>query len=147
MRKRTFRSQVYYAENIERVWRALTDPSELSKWLTKGNFKAKRGHRFKWKEVDSSQKDASLENVTCEIEEVSAPRRLVYRLEHSAGSTSVVTWSLDTQDEGTQLIIEQELVISSETSTELRIHPNVVSLATYRRQRSLLKQLTCMEAA
>jgi uncharacterized protein YndB with AHSA1/START domain len=156
MKKRTFRSQAYYAEAIERVWRALTDPAELSQWLTNGNFKAQRGHRFKWKEVDPSQaedpstqgphssQDASFEDAICEIQEVEAPHRLVYRLEHSAGS-SIVTWSLDTVGEGTQLIIEQELVISSNTSSDasaqLRLHPNVVSLAAYRRQRSLLKHL------
>lgn len=147
MKKRTFRSQIYYAEKIERVWRALTDPSELAQWLTKGDFKAKRGHKFTWKETDqateqskdSQQKDAPLENAICEIQEVEAPRRLVYRLEHTSDSASIVTWSLDTVGEGTQLIIEQELVVSSKTNTEPKLHPGVVSLAAYRRQRSMIR--------
>lgn len=137
MKNKHLRFEAYYAESIERVWKTLTEPSLLAEWLTQGDFKLKRGHRFKWIEPAGKTESQSspMEGATCEIQEINAPHRLSYRVEHSADSTSIVTWILEPVGEGTNVIIEQELLVTA----KLKPHPTVVSMALYLRNRTLIK--------
>jgi uncharacterized protein YndB with AHSA1/START domain len=141
MKCRRLRSEVYYAEPIERVWRALTDPAEIRRWLTRGDFKLRRGHRFKWKEPEDSA-PGPMEGASCEVAEVHAPERLAYRVELPDDQASVVTWRLERLGEGTRVIIEQELT----TGFEPRLHPGVTSLDRYRRNRAMLKLQSDLES-
>lgn len=136
---RRFKSEIFYAEPVDRVWKALVDPAQVREWLTRGDFKPVRGHRFKWKEPKNQT--SPLEDAICEIEDVQAPQRLSYRLEHGDG-ISVVTWMLEPIGDGTRLIVEQELCVTA----ELKLHPGVISLAQYRRQRTMLRMPSELEA-
>jgi hypothetical protein len=60
---------------------------------------------------------------------------LSYRVELSSDSASIVTWTLEPAGEGTNVIIEQELLIT----TELKTHPSIVSMSTYLRNRTMIK--------
>lgn len=128
---RKTKSEVFYAESIERVWKALTDSSELAQWFMGGDFEAKAGHRFRWK--NSDPKDNPFEGAECEVEEVEAPGRLTFKVTHSPGAlVSFVTWSLEKEGDGTRFIVEQEFLAQS----DLKPHPSVVSIALYRQHRA-----------
>jgi uncharacterized protein YndB with AHSA1/START domain len=143
MKDRCIHFKAYYAEPIERVWNALTDPNSVKDWLTQANFKLKRGHRFRWKDPKSSQtsQKSPMEGALCEIQEVEAPCRLSYRVEQISGSTSIVTWHLKPLGEGTQVIIEQELIIEKAllVGDELKPHPSAISMAFYLKTRTLIQ--------
>jgi uncharacterized protein YndB with AHSA1/START domain len=97
--------ETVYAHPPERVWRALTDPQELSAWLMPNDFAQTVGHKFQfnigpqlgWRGI-----------VDCEVLEVDPPRRLAYSWQgdpKQRGTT--VTWILTpTPDGGTRLKLE-----------------------------------------
>ncbi len=62
---------------IERVWRALTDPVRLSKWMffDASDFRPVVGHRFQLRTEPGPGWSGVIE---CEVLEVEAPRRLSY---------------------------------------------------------------------
>jgi uncharacterized protein YndB with AHSA1/START domain len=131
--EKQLRSEAYYAAPIERVWQALTDPAELALWFAKGDFKPKTGHRFRWK--DEAQR-TPLGDGLCEVQEVNEHQSLTLKIEHVPGSlVSFVTWSLKPEGEGTRFIVEQEFL----TQEELKPHPQIVSLALYRRNRAMIE--------
>jgi uncharacterized protein YndB with AHSA1/START domain len=134
MNKPGLRETTFYPEKIERVWASLTDPAEVSQWLTRGDFRAEPGHRFRWTDVESG---SPADGANCEIEAVEAPRRLRYRLEQ-ADEVSVVTWSLEESPGGTEVTVEHELVaVAGRQAT-------VVSLATWRRGRAIQASCRCL---
>jgi uncharacterized protein YndB with AHSA1/START domain len=95
------------ADPPHKVWRVLTEPALLRAWLMEGNFQASVGYRCtlhggngRWDGV-----------VACEVLDVEAPVRLVYRWrsEHPAqsqGRDTRVTWALKGLAQGTQLHLE-----------------------------------------
>lgn len=93
---------------IERVWRALTDPTTLSKWMLFEaiNFRPVVGHQFQFR----MQPDPSWAVIVdCEVLEVDNPHKLAYTwvVEAQAHNTTV-TWTLtETGDGGTHLHFEQ----------------------------------------
>ncbi len=95
---------------IERVWRALTDPGRLSKWMffDASDFRPVVGHRFQFRTAPMPGWDGVID---CEVLEVEEPRRLAYTWvggpEGMLVDTTVV-WTL-TQGMGgvTRLHLEQ----------------------------------------
>ena len=105
MKKPKLRETTFYPEKIERVWASLTNPAEVAQWLTRGDFRAEPGHRFAWTDVESG---SPADRAICEIEAVEAPRRLRYRLEQADDEVSVVAWSLEEREGGTEVVVEHE---------------------------------------
>lgn len=102
--QRTIVLERYYPHPPERVWRAITDPSLIERWmLMKNDFKAEVGHRFELHDV-SGNWDGFM---TCEVIDVQAPHKLVYSF-MSAGmqSRTLVHIQLSATDEGTHLKLE-----------------------------------------
>jgi uncharacterized protein YndB with AHSA1/START domain len=136
MNKPGLRETTFYPEKIERVWASLTQPAEVAQWLTRGDFRAEPGHRFVWTDVEGG---SPADGAVCEIEAVEAPSRLRYRLEREDGAVSVVTWSLEEQEGGTEVVVEHELVADR--------HPTVASLSTWRRGAAFPARRRLAEAA
>jgi uncharacterized protein YndB with AHSA1/START domain len=89
----------------EKVWRALTDPTLLERWLMPNDIAPIVGHRFTFRTHPAPGFDGI---VHCEIIEVDPPMRLVYSWRGGPIDT-VVTWSLEKQpDGGTRLLLVQD---------------------------------------
>lgn len=82
----------------EKLWRALTQPHLIEAWLMKSDFMPQAGHRFKF--------SAQWGSVDCEVTELEPNRTLAYTWA-AHGLDSVVTWTLDATDKGTNLRMEQ----------------------------------------
>ena len=80
---------VVYPQSPERVWRALTDPRQLGKWLLPNDFAPRLGHRFTFRERRGGA-------IRCEVVALDAERRLAYTWRRATEEeTSIVTWTLE----------------------------------------------------
>lgn len=81
------------------VWRVLTTPDLIARWLMKNDFAPKVGHRFSFEGQPVGDWDG---HVRCEVLELDEPRRLVYSW---AGGNldSTLTFTLTPVDGGTRL--------------------------------------------
>jgi uncharacterized protein YndB with AHSA1/START domain len=94
---------------IERVWRALTDPAQLSKWMMfeASDFKPVVGHRFQFRTAAMGGWNGIID---CEVLQVEAPRRLSYTWVGGPQAMQVdttVVWTLTEGEGGTRLHLEQ----------------------------------------
>jgi uncharacterized protein YndB with AHSA1/START domain len=92
----------------EKIWRALTQSELIAEWLMKNDFEPIVGHRFQFRATPVP----GWSGVTnCEVLEVDAPKRLVYRwgdgTESDSGLSTIVTWTLTPADSGTLVRMEQ----------------------------------------
>jgi uncharacterized protein YndB with AHSA1/START domain len=74
---RTIRKEVFLPHPPEEVWLALTDPQALAEWLMPNNFEPVVGRKFRF-QVDPMPGPYP-GGSECEVLEVDAPRRLVYK--------------------------------------------------------------------
>jgi len=82
----------------EKLWRALTQPHLIEAWLMKSDFLPEMGRRFSF--------HAEWGAVDCEVTEIEPQRTLAYTWA-AYGLESVVTWTLDPSNKGTNLRMEQ----------------------------------------
>jgi uncharacterized protein YndB with AHSA1/START domain len=94
------------------VWRALTEPALVARWLMENDIRPEVGHRFTFRAPPVAGWDGV---VHCEVLEVDAPRRLRYSWRGGADAIqgygeridTVVTWTLTaTEGGGTLLRLE-----------------------------------------
>ncbi|WP_084957684.1 SRPBCC family protein [Thermoactinospora rubra] len=86
-----------------KVWRALTDPDLLARWLMPNDFKPVAGHRFTFtaEPIPAVGFDGVIH---CEVLEIEQERRLSIRWGDDALDT-VVTWTLVPEGRGTRLFL------------------------------------------
>jgi uncharacterized protein YndB with AHSA1/START domain len=92
----------------ETIWRALTNAALIADWLMANDFQPVLGHRFQFRAAPVP----GWSGVTnCEVVELDAPRRLVYRWgdgsESDSGLQTIVTWTLRPTEGGTIVRMEQ----------------------------------------
>jgi uncharacterized protein YndB with AHSA1/START domain len=91
-----------------KVWRALTDPELVAKWLLPNDLRATVGHGFTFKAAEPTQWWDGI--VSCEVLEVDPHKRLRYTWRGGPESLkidTVVTWTLTpTASGGTRLELE-----------------------------------------
>jgi uncharacterized protein YndB with AHSA1/START domain len=93
----------------EQVWRVLTQPAFIDRWLMKNDFELRVGHRFNFR----AQPMYGWNGVTdCEVLEIVPNERLVYSWNASGeqavdGLKTVVTWTLTRFEGGTSVRMEQ----------------------------------------
>jgi uncharacterized protein YndB with AHSA1/START domain len=92
----------------ETIWRALTNAALIADWLMANDFQPVLGHRFQFRAAPVP----GWSGVTnCEVVELDAPRRLVYRWgdgsESDSGLQTIVTWTLTPTEGGTIVRMEQ----------------------------------------
>src|SRR5580704_3804595 len=89
-----------------KVWRALTEPDLLSKWLMANDMQPVIGHSFTFK-VDMKPTPRWDGVVHCQVQEIDLHKRLRYSWKGGPLDT-VVTWTLqETSSGGTALRLEQ----------------------------------------
>lgn len=92
-----------YKHSPERVWRALTDPKALARWLMDNDFEPRVGHRFQFKSDPASGFDGI---VDCEVLAVESPRFLSYTWIGGPIDT-VISFTLEPVAQGTRLEVKQ----------------------------------------
>lgn len=90
----------------EKVWRALTEPALLEKWLLPAiQFKLEQGAAFQLKTQPFPGWDGT---VNCRMIEVDAPKKLSYAwVVGDMELDTVVTFTLTRTESGTRLFLEQ----------------------------------------
>lgn len=91
-----------------RVWRALTDPDLLARWLMPNDFQLKGGHRFTFQGTPMPKVKFS-GIVQCEVLTLEVERKLCYNWADHCGENdlrSTVTWRLEPEEQGTHLFLE-----------------------------------------
>ena len=91
-----------YPHSIERVWRALTEPSELSQWLMAcDGFEPRVGNRFV---LRARPQPGWRGFVECEVTLCEPPSKLAYTWVGNDGQAPMlVTWTLEPTPRGTRL--------------------------------------------
>lgn len=92
----------------EVVWRVLTAPELLSRWLMQNTFQPRLGHRFTFQAMPMGDWNGI---VDCEVLEIDPPRRLVYswvggsanNAVHGSVLDSTLSFDLTPVDGGTRL--------------------------------------------
>ena len=89
-----------------KVWRALTDPQVLARWLMPNDFQPRIGHEFSFRGVPVPATGFS-GTVRCKVIELIEGRRLAISWADPAGPTSnwTVTWTLEPHGNGTRLTL------------------------------------------
>ncbi len=107
--KRDLRLERVYPHAPDRVWRALTDPRAMSRWLMETDFEAALGKEFTFR----AKPQPGWDGVTyCQVTELDPPRRLAYTWRGGAGKDkpptldTVVRWTLEPEGSGTRLVLE-----------------------------------------
>jgi uncharacterized protein YndB with AHSA1/START domain len=103
---RTIRVDEFLAHPPARVWRALTDPVLLAKWLMPNDFRPEVGHRFTF--LTDPRPNVGFDGVVhCEVLVVE-PERLL-RIGWRGGTLdTTVTWTLASEGRGTRLFLEHD---------------------------------------
>lgn len=100
--------EAFYPHPIERVWRALTDPALITRWLMENDFEPAVGHRFTFRTQPLPAFDFD-GIIHCQVTAVEPPRLLAYSWANKALDT-MVTYRLEAthQDgcDGTRLHFE-----------------------------------------
>ena len=98
------RHERIYPHPPEAVWRGLTDPALIERWLLPNDFRAEPGAGFSFKAEPFGGWDGT---VACQILELDPPRRLAYSWTNNMIDT-IVRFTLTPRDGGTHLLFEQD---------------------------------------
>lgn len=103
---RTVHVDQFLAHPPARVWRALTDPELLARWLMPNDFQPVPGHRFTFR--TDPRPEAGFDGVVhCQVLAVEPPRLL--RISWRGGRLdTTVTWTLVPEGSGTRLLVEHD---------------------------------------
>lgn len=101
---RTLVFEVVYPHPQENVWAAVTDSESLAKWLMKNDFEPVVGRRFQFRAKPVMGWTGI---VDCEVLELDAPRRMVWRWKSDDIDTTV-TITLERVEGGTRLRLVQD---------------------------------------
>lgn len=93
-----------------RVWRALTDPELMARWLMPNDFRPVVGHRFTFR---TSPMPAVRFGGVCHCEVLAVEPERLLRISwvdpgEENGLDSVVTWRLEPEGRGTRLFLEHD---------------------------------------
>jgi uncharacterized protein YndB with AHSA1/START domain len=94
----------YLAHPPAGVWRALTDPQLLARWLMPNDFAPVVGHRFTFHTTPRPEMGFD-GTVHCEVLELT-PERLLRLAWRGGRLDSTVTWTLRPEGNGTRLFLE-----------------------------------------
>jgi uncharacterized protein YndB with AHSA1/START domain len=103
---RTVRVDEFLAHPPARVWRALTDPVLLAKWLMPNDFRPLVGHEFTF--ATDPRPDAGFDGVVhCRVLAIE-PERLLRISWRGGPLDTTVAWRLAPEGRGTRLFLEHD---------------------------------------
>lgn len=88
----------YLAHPPSRVWRALTDPGLLGRWLMPNDFQPRVGHHFTFEA-------GAFGRAECEVLQIE-PERLLRISWRNRSLDTLVTWRLVPEGTGTRMLLE-----------------------------------------
>lgn len=101
---RNIKTKVFYPHSPERVWLAIADRRALAAWLMDNDFEPRLGHKFRFQAQPLPGLNRTID---CEVIELDRPRRLSYTWRGGdLDKPTIVTWTLEPVEGGTQLQIE-----------------------------------------
>ena len=104
----TIRTDQFLPYTPAQVWKALTDPDLIARWLMPNDFQLEVGHHFTFKTVPIPP--VKFEGtVYCEVLDFEVERRLRFSWVDQGeenGLNSIVTWRLEPEGNGTHLYLE-----------------------------------------
>ncbi|SIM44142.1 SRPBCC family protein [Micromonospora cremea] len=98
----TIRVDQFLPHPPAKVWRALTDPDLIARWLMQTDFVPVVGHRFTFRTDPRPGFDGI---VRCEVLDLD-PQRLLRWSWRGGSLDTVVTWTLAAEGRGTRLFLE-----------------------------------------
>lgn len=108
--QKTIKHTLHYNHAPQHVWEYLTRPEFLEQWLMKTDFQPMEGRDFQFwtKPLPQFCFDG---NIYCKVLEIIPFKKLSYSWKGGPGDgtftlDSVVVWTLDAKDNGTELVLE-----------------------------------------
>jgi uncharacterized protein YndB with AHSA1/START domain len=92
----------FLSHSPARVWRALTEPELIARWLMPNDFEATVGHRFTFRTDPRPGFDGTVHCVVLALE----PVQLLKIGWRGGGLDTTVTWTLIPEGHGTRLLLE-----------------------------------------
>lgn len=104
---RAIRIDQFIAHPPAKVWRALTDPELVARWLMPNDFKPEVGHRFTF--TTTPRPNAGFDGtVHCEVLELEPEKLLRISWRGGEHADWTVTWRLEPEGRGTRLFLDHE---------------------------------------
>jgi len=108
--QKDIRQTWFFNQSPQAVWDYLTKPELLEQWLMKNDFKPIIGHKFRFNAMPRIKMGFD-GIVYCEVLEIIPLKKLSYTWRGGPGNgkitlDSVVTWTLNAKDGGTELLLE-----------------------------------------
>ncbi|GAA2666966.1 MULTISPECIES: SRPBCC family protein [Nonomuraea] len=97
----------FLAHPPAKVWRALTEPEHLNKWLMPGDFRPEVGHTFTFQGTPVEAAEFS-GTVYCEVLEIEKERLIKLSWDDGSRLGWTVTWRLEPEGRGTRLFLDHE---------------------------------------
>ncbi|MEV0383974.1 SRPBCC domain-containing protein [Nonomuraea sp. NPDC050643] len=90
-----------------KVWRALTEPELVARWLMPNDFKAEVGHRFTF--TTTPKKQVGFDGIVhCEVLRIEPEKLLKISWSDGGRADWTVTWRLEPEGRGTRLFLDHE---------------------------------------
>ncbi|MFG2040304.1 SRPBCC domain-containing protein [Dactylosporangium sp. NPDC048998] len=98
----------FYPHPPAKVWRALTEPDLIARWLMPGDFRLEAGHRYTMRVAPMPAAGFS-GHIDAEVLGFEPERMLRVRWRDAAGDGAwTITWTLHPEGRGTRLFLLQE---------------------------------------
>jgi uncharacterized protein YndB with AHSA1/START domain len=107
------RYERHLSHPIDRVWRAITDPGEIVRWLAAAEIDLTQGGRVRLEWLNTGEAEVV---ATGTITEIDPPRLVVY----DTDAHGVLRWELHEEGEGTRLNLTVDVVLPDDNVTENR---------------------------
>ncbi len=105
----SIRLDKYIPSSNEVVWKALTEPELIARWLMPNDFKLEKGHHFNFKTnpIPATKFDGTIYAEVLDFEKERFLRYSWVDRGSENGLNSMVSWRLEKEGEGTRLYLEQ----------------------------------------
>lgn len=101
MKNDSIKKEVVFTSNIEKVWQAISNGEEISRWFLKADFKAQVGYNYTF----MSHED-DCDPIIGEVKSAD-PYELIYTwIVKGTDVETTVSWKLEATESGTKLILE-----------------------------------------
>jgi uncharacterized protein YndB with AHSA1/START domain len=95
----------YFPQPPATVWRALTEPALIERWLMPSDFEPVVGHNYSYR-TSPVEATGFTGIIDCEVLELVPPRLLRISWNSMGSLASTVTWTLQPEGHGTRMLLQ-----------------------------------------